>query len=151
MTTTIGIAVVVIVALIAVAAYVGVQRRPAPPIPQQRRRAFELEEHVGDLLTGPTHRYGRIFTKYEVWKTDNETRLELVAGPPWKRLNEFARCLVVRYLWQALERIAGAAVVVVDVPAQEWSAETDTHFQDEGWDWLTFPSPWLNGPQYIKE
>jgi hypothetical protein len=151
MTMTIGIAVVAIVVLIALAVYVAVQRRPVAPDPQQRRRAFELEEHVGDLLTGPTHRYGRIFTKYEVWKTDHETRLELVAGPPWKRLNEFARCLVGRYLWQALERIAGAAVVVVDVPTQEWSAETDTHFQDEGWDWLTFPSPWLNGPQYIKE
>ena len=87
MTATVGIAVVVIVLLIAFAVYAGTRRRPVAPIPQPRRRAFELEEHVGDLLTGPTHRYGKIFTKYEVWKDDNETRLELVAGPPWKRLN----------------------------------------------------------------
>ncbi len=151
MTATAGIAVVVLVLLIALAVYAGTRRKPEAPIPQPRRRAFELEEHVGDLLTGPTHRYGRIFTKYEVWKDDNETRLELVAGPPWKRLNEFARALVVRYLWQALERIAGSAVVIVDAPAQTWNAEEDTKFQDDGWDWLTFPSPWLNGPQYIKE
>jgi len=151
LTTTNGLAVVALIVLIALGAYFAVRSRTPEKVPQPRRRAFELEEHVGDLLTGPTHRYGRIFTKYEVWKTDNETRLELVAGPPWKRLNEFARCLVVRYLWQALERIAGAAVVVVDVPAQQWNAETETHFQDDGWDWLTFPSPWLNGPQYIKE
>jgi hypothetical protein len=151
MTATIGIAVVVLAVLIALAVYAGVRRRPDVPAPQPRRRAFELEEHIGDLLTGPTHRYGRIFTKYEVWKDDHETRLELVAGATWKRLNEFARSLVVRYLWQALERIAGSAVVIVDVPAQEWNAEADTHFQDDGWDWLTFPSPWLNGPQYIKE
>jgi hypothetical protein len=151
MTTAIGVAVVLILALLAVAVYVAMRPTEQVAAPQPRRRAFDLEEHVGDLLTGPTHRYGRIFTKYEVWKTDQETRLELVAGPPWKRLNEFARCLVVRYLWQALERIAGAAVVVVDVPAQEWNAQTDAQFQDDGWDWLTFPSPWLNGPQYIKE
>jgi hypothetical protein len=116
-----------------------------------RRRAVDLEEHVGDLLTGPVHRYGRVFTHYEVWKTEHETRLELVAGDPWRRLNDVARSLVVRYLWQALERIAGAAVVVVDVPAQQWTAETDKQFEDEGWDWLTFPSPWMDGPKYVKE
>lgn len=151
MTTAIGIAVVLVLALVAVAVYVAMRPAEKVAAPQPRQRAFELEEHVGDLLTGPTHRYGRIFTKYEVWKTEHETRLELVAGPPWKRLNEFARCLVVRYLWQALERMTGSAVVVVDVPEQEWNAEADAQFQDDGWDWLTFPSPWLNGPQYIKE
>jgi hypothetical protein len=151
MKMAIGFAVVAILVLLALAVYAAVRPREVVKVPQPRRRAFDLEEHVGDLLTGPTHRYGRIFTKYEVWKTDQETRLELTAGAPWKRLNEFARCLVVRYLWQALERIAGAAVVVVDVPPQEWNAETDTQFTDDGWDWLTFPSPWLNGPQYIKE
>jgi hypothetical protein len=117
----------------------------------KRRRAFELEEHVGDLLTGPVHRYGCVFTHYEVWKTEHETRLELVAGDPWGRLNDVARSLVVRYLWQALERIAAAAVVVVDAPTQQWTAETDKQFQDEGWDWLTFPSPWTDGPTYVKE
>jgi hypothetical protein len=137
--------------LAAIAAVVFVRRRTPVVVPRTRRRAFDLEEHVGDLLTGPVHRYGRVFTSYAVWQTEQETRLELVAGDPWRRLNDTARCLVVRYLWQALERIAGAAVVVVDSPTQQWTAETDKQFQDEGWDWLTFPSPWIDGPQYIKE
>jgi hypothetical protein len=124
------------------------QRAPEPVAP---RRAYDLEEHVGDLLTGPMHRYGKIFTHYEVWRFEQETRLELHAGTPWRKLNDFARSLVVRYLWQALERIAGAAVVVVDTPRQQWDKDADLHFQDEGWDWLTFPSPWTNGPQFVKE
>jgi hypothetical protein len=142
-------AAVVVLALIVVV--VSRKRVPPPPERSAPRRAYDLEEHVGDLLTGPMHRYGKIFTHYEVWRFEQETRLELHAGVPWKKLNDFARSLVVRYLWQALERIAGAAVVVVDTPRQQWDKDVDTHFQDEGWDWLTFPSPWTNGPQFIKE
>lgn len=147
----VAVAAGIIVVLLALYTFVRLRAPQEEAAPKARVRAFDLEEHVGDLLTGPTHRYGKIFTNYQVWKTDSETRLELTAGLPWKRLNEFARCLVVRYLWQALERIAGAAVVVVDQPPQEWMAGNDAHFQDDGWDWLTFPSPFTNGPQYIKE
>lgn len=112
---------------------------------RQPRRSAELEESVGDLLAGPTHKYGEIFTEFAVWRGERETRLELRAGTPWKRLNEFTRCLIVRYLWRSLERMSEGAVVVVDVPAQRWTAEVDTRFDDHGFDWHSF------GPQFVKE
>lgn len=113
----------------------------------RRKRAPDLEARIMTVLTGPRQKYGDIFTDYSVWKSERETRLELTATPKWGRLNEFTRCLVVRYLWRVLESLAGGAVVVVDLPAQEWNVEIDSGFRDQGFDWKTFGL----GPQFIDE
>ena len=112
-----------------------------------RQRAPDLEARIKTVLAGPRQKYGDIFTDYSVWKTDRETRLELTATAQWSRLNEFTRCLVVRYLWRVLESLAGGAVVVVDAPQQEWNIEIDASFRDQGFDWKTFG----HGPQFIEE
>jgi hypothetical protein len=111
------------------------------------RRSYELEARIKTVLTGPRQKYGEIFTEYSVWKSETETRLELVAGDPWKRLNEFTRCLIVRYLWRVLESLSGGAVVIVDQPQQVWDDEIDSGFRDQGFDWKTFGQ----GPQFINE
>lgn len=113
----------------------------------QRRRAPDLEARIKTVLTGPRQKYGDIFTDYSVWKSERETRLELVATDQWGRLNEFTRCLVVRYLWRVLESLSGGAVVVVDQPPQEWNVEVDAGFRDQGFDWKTFG----HGPQFVEE
>jgi hypothetical protein len=113
----------------------------------QRKRAPDLEARIKTVLAGPSQKYGDIFTDYSVWKSERETRLELVASDQWARLNEFTRCLVVRYLWRVLESLAGSAVVVVDQPPQEWNVEVDTGFRDQGFDWKTFG----HGPQFVEE
>ncbi len=113
----------------------------------QRKRAPDLEARIKTVLAGPSQKYGDIFTGYSVWKSERETRLELVASDQWARLNEFTRCLVVRYLWRVLESLAGGAVVVVDQPPQEWNVEVDTGFRDQGFDWKTFG----HGPQFVEE
>lgn len=112
-----------------------------------RKRAPDLEARIKTVLAGPRQKYGDIFTDYSVWKSERETRLELTATPQWARLNEFTRCLVVRYLWRVLESLSGAAVVVVDAPQQEWNVEIDSGFRDQGFDWKTFG----HGPQFIEE
>jgi hypothetical protein len=112
-----------------------------------RRRAPDLEARIKTVLAGPRQKYGDIFTDYSVWKTERETRLELTATAQWARLNEFTRCLVVRYLWRVLESLAGGAVVIVDAPPQEWNVEIDSGFRDQGFDWKTFG----HGPQFIEE
>lgn len=112
-----------------------------------RRRAPDLEARIKTVLAGPRQKYGDIFTDYSVWKSERETRLELTATPQWARLNEFTRCLVVRYLWRVLESLSGGAVVVVDAPQQEWNVEVDSVFRDQGFDWKTFG----HGPQFIEE
>ena len=117
--------------------------RAAPP----RKRALDLEARIKTVLTGPRQKYGDIFTDYSVWKSGRETRLELVATDQWGRLNEFTRCLVVRYLWRVLESLSGGAVVVVDAPAQEWNVDVDAGFRDQGFDWKTFG----HGPQFVEE
>lgn len=114
---------------------------------QTRRRSPELEARIKTVLAGPRQKYGDIFADYSVWKTDRETRLELTAAAPWQRLNEFSRCLVVRYLWRVLESLAGGAVVVVDSPPQEWNVEVDSGFRDQGFDWKTFGT----GPAFVKD
>jgi hypothetical protein len=116
-------------------------------VPVTTRRAYDLEARIRTVLTGPRQKYGEIFTDYSVWKSDSETRLELTAGTPWKALNEFTRCLIVRYLWRVLESLAGAAVVIVDEPQQVWNDEVDSSFRDQGFDWKTFGM----GPQYVHE
>jgi hypothetical protein len=117
---------------------------PAADVPQ---RSAELEARIRTMLAGPRTKYGEIFTDYSVWRSAHETRLELVAGAPWKKLNEFTRSLIVRYLWRVLESLAGGAVVVVDEPHQVWNEDVDSGFRDQGFDWKTFGL----GPQFVNE
>lgn len=139
--------VVVVLAVLGVLAARRMRTEATARIRVQRVRAPELEARIKTVLTGPRQKYGDIFTDYSVWKSERETRLELTATDQWGRLNEFTRCLVVRYLWRVLESLAGGAVVVVDRPAQEWNVEIDAGFRDQGWDWKTFGQ----GPQFAEE
>jgi hypothetical protein len=140
----VGLVVVAVIAIVALIRYRALQETKART---QRKRAPDLEARIKTVLTGPRQKYGDIFTDYSVWKSERETRLELTATPQWARLNEFTRCLVVRYLWRVLESLSGGAVVVIDSPAQEWNVEVDGSFRDQGFDWKTFG----HGPQFIEE
>jgi hypothetical protein len=91
-----------------------------------------------------------MFLTYAIWKRDQETRLELVAGDPFGRLNEFTRCLIVRHLWRALEKLATGSVVMVDNPPQTWSQSIDVTFRDHGIDPWRIPTL-LSTPQFAKE
>jgi len=137
----------VVLALAGVFAYRSMREKPTLVTVAPRRRAYELEARIRTVLTGPRQKYGEIFTDYTVWRCETETRLELVAGPPWKKLNEFSRALIVRYLWRVLESLAGGAVVIVDDPQLTWNEEVDSGFRDQGFDWKTFGM----GPQFINE
>jgi hypothetical protein len=147
--------IVLIVAIVCIAVFgvlsaVGISRHRATVQLKAltvRKRAPDLEARIKTVLTGPRQKYGDIFTDYSVWKSERETRLELTATAQWARLNEFTRCLIVRYLWRVLESLAGGAVVVVDAPAQEWNVDIDSGFRDQGFDWKTFG----HGPQFIEE
>jgi hypothetical protein len=116
------------------------------------RRQPLLEDRMRDALEGPHAQYGEIFTSYMVWKKENETRMELFTADPWLNLNAFTRALVVRHIWRALEKLSKGAVVVVDSPPQQWSAEIDQRFDDQGIDpWGTSPAGSSgSGPQFIK-
>jgi len=139
-----GVVVLAVLVVVAVIRWRATQKANALP---PRKRALDLEARIKTVLTGPRQKYGDIFTDYSVWKAGRETRLELVATDQWARLNEFTRCLVVRYLWRVLESLAGGAVVVVDHPPQEWNVEVDSGFRDQGFDWKTFG----HGPQFVEE
>jgi len=148
--TSLGVIVAVAVLVLAALVIYGVVRTRAEKehvARTVRKRAPDLEARIKTVLAGPRQKYGDIFTDYSVWKTERETRLELTATVQWSRLNEFTRCLVVRYLWRVLESLAGGAVVVVDTPQQEWNVEIDAGFRDQGFDWKTFG----HGPQFIEE
>ncbi len=147
--TAILITVAAVVVLSAIGTYAVLRLRTVEQHKEliRRKRAPDLEARIKTVLAGPRQKYGDIFTDYSVWKTERETRLELIATPKWARLNEFTRCLVVRYLWRVLESLAGGAVVVVDQPAQEWNVEIDSGFRDQGFDWKTFGL----GPQFVDE
>lgn len=148
--TTLGVVIAIAIFAIMALATFAVLRWRADKVEQirtVRTRAPDLEARIKTVLTGPRHKYGDIFTDYSVWKSDRETRLELTATAQWARLNEFTRCLIVRYLWRVLESLAGGAVVVIDQPAQEWNVEVDAGFRDQGFDWKTFG----HGPQFIEE
>ena len=147
--TAIVITVVAVIALGALGAYAVMRWRAVEgqKVLVRRKRATDLEARIKTVLAGPRQKYGDIFTDYSVWKSERETRLELTATPKWARLNEFTRCLIVRYLWRVLESLAGGAVVVVDQPAQEWNVEIDAGFRDQGFDWKTFGL----GPQFVDE
>jgi hypothetical protein len=138
---------VVLLAVLALFAVLRWRAEAQARIRSQRKRAPDLEARIKTVLAGPRQKYGDIFTDYSVWKSERETRLELTATDQWGRLNEFTRCLVVRYLWRVLESLAGGAVVVVDMPAQEWNVEVDAGFRDQGFDWKTFG----HGPQFVEE
>jgi hypothetical protein len=142
----IAVGVAVVLVLLGIVVYRSLREKPTVDI-LAPRRSYELEARIRTVLTGPRQKYGEIFTDYSVWKTETETRLELTAGTPWKKLNEFTRCLIVRYLWRVLESLAGGAVVIVDDPQQVWNDEVDTGFRDQGFDWKTFGM----GPQFVNE
>jgi len=142
-----GVGILVVAALVGVAVYRTIRDRRTTVSRVERRRSYELEARIRTVLTGPRQKYGEIFTDFSVWKDATETRLELVAGTPWKSLNEFTRALIVRYLWRVLESLAGGAVVIVDDPQQVWNEEIDSGFRDQGFDWKTFGM----GPQFVNE
>jgi Flp pilus assembly protein TadB len=146
-TVVILLVVAVIIVALVVLAVLRWRTEANARIRSQRVRAPDLEARIKTVLAGPRQKYGDIFTDYSVWKSEQETRLELTATDQWGRLNEFTRCLVVRYLWRVLESLAGGAVVVVDQPAQEWNVEVDAGFRDQGFDWKTFG----HGPQFVEE
>jgi hypothetical protein len=117
------------------------------------RRQPHLEDAIRSAFDGPTAKHGPIFESYSVWKRDQETRLEVLAAGPFAALNEFTRCLIVRHLWRALERLATGSVVVVDNPPQRWSASVDVTFHDQGIDPWRVPPLGIasSGPQFAKE
>ena len=121
-------------------------------MPRSRpRRQPHLEDAIRSAFEGPTEKHGQIFLSYAVWKRDQETRLELLAADPFGRLNEFTRCLIVRHLWRALERLSAGSVVMVDNPPQLWSQSVDATFHDHGVDpWRLAPLGAL-APQFAKE
>jgi hypothetical protein len=117
------------------------------------RRQPLLEDRMREALEGPHAQYGEIFTSYMIWKKENETRMELFTGDPWLGLNAFTRALVVRHVWRALEKLSKGSVVVVDSPPQQWSADVDRTFDDQGIDpWAAGAAekPLAEGPQFIK-
>ena len=122
-------------------------------IPRSKaRRQPHLEDAIRAAFDGPKEKHGEIFISYSVWKREQETRLELLAGDPFGRLNEFTRCLIVRHLWRALEALAAGSVVMVDNPPQTWSVSIDRSFHDHGIDpWRLPPIGLIPVPQFAKE
>ena len=104
------------------------------------RRQPQLEDAIRAAFEGPREKHGEIFLSYSVWKREQETRLELLAGDPFGRLNEFTRCLIVRHLWRALEGLVAGSVVMVDNPPQTWSQSVDSAFHDHGIDPWRLPA-----------
>jgi hypothetical protein len=126
------------------------EKRSRTPRSRPRRQPH-LEDAIRSAFEGPTAKHGQIFLSYAVWKRDQETRLELLAADPFGRLNEFTRCLIVRHLWRALERLSAGSVVMVDNPPQLWSQSVDAAFHDHGVDpWRLAPLGAL-APQFAKE
>ena len=116
-----------------------------------RRRQPLLEDALRSAFAGPAEKHGELFLSYAVWKRDQETRLELTAADPFGRLNEFTRCLIVRHLWRALERLAAGSVVMVDNPPQTWSESVDVVFHDHGIDPWRLPTIAIPIPQFAKD
>lgn len=116
------------------------------------RRQPHLEDAIRAAFDGPTQKHGAIFLSYTVWKREQETRLELLAGDPFGRLNEFTRSLIVRHLWRALESLVAGSVVMVDNPPQTWSQSVDATFHDHGIDpWRLPPMVAAGVPQFVNE
>jgi hypothetical protein len=148
-----GIALVALLLMIGIELAVlrGRRKRPVKRYSHRHaRRQPLLEDRMRDVLEEPQTQYGAVFTSFMIWKKDQETHMELFSGDPWLNLNEFTRALVVRHIWRALEKLAKGAVVVVDQPPQEWSAQIDKTFDDHGID------PWghtvdTSASQFIKD
>ena len=116
------------------------------------RRQPQLEDAIRAAFEGPTAKHGEIFLSYSVWKREQETRLELLAGDPFGRLNEFTRCLIVRHLWRALEGLVAGSVVMVDNPPQMWTQSIDVTFHDHGIDpWRLPPIGAVPAPQFVND
>jgi hypothetical protein len=150
------LALAVLLALVVMVAIEVVRLRAAARRPKVRhrhpRRQEVLEERIRDAFDAPREQYGEIFVNYMVWRRETETRLELFAGDPWLRLNEFTRSLVVRHLWRALEALVQGSVVIVDTPSQQWSKTIDAAFDDGGVDpWGPRPPTFGSGPQFVNE
>jgi hypothetical protein len=126
-------------------------KQRATPRSKARRQPL-LEDAIRAAFDGPAEKHGHLFLSYSVWKRDHETRLELFAGDPFGRLNEFTRCLIVRHLWRALETLAAGSVVMVDDPPQTWTKSIDATFHDHGIDpWRKAPIGLIPVPQFAKE
>ncbi|MGA2394091.1 MAG: hypothetical protein ABSH03_12205 [Candidatus Lustribacter sp.] len=122
-------------------------------MPRSRaRRQPHLEDAIRAAFDGPTSKHGEIFLSYSIWIREQETRLELLAGDPFGRLNEFTRCLIVRHLWRALESLVAGSVVMVDSPPQTWSQSVDATFHDHGIDpWRLPPIVAVAAPQFVND
>jgi hypothetical protein len=144
--TALIIAVACLLALVLILT-VELYRRAHPPVrvttPREPRRQPHIEDRVREALDETKHRFGNVFESYRVWKIDRETRLELRAAPPWRKLSEFTRCIILRHLWRSLEAVAQGSVVIVDTPEQRWSAEVNVKFFDRGVD------PWKASRLYL--
>jgi hypothetical protein len=153
-----ALALVVVAAIILAAIFIAeslrlrkVEKLRAIPRSKARRQP-QLEDAIRAAFDGPNEKHGQIFLSYSVWKRDQETRLELLAGDPFGRLNEFTRCLIVRHLWRALESLTSGSVVMVDNPPQTWSVSIDRTFHDHGIDpWRLPPISLIPAPQFAKE
>jgi hypothetical protein len=127
-------------------------KRASVPIRALPRRQPMLEERIRDAFTGPREKYGDVFLSYEIWRRDHEIRMELRTTQLFAQLNEFTRCLIVRHLWRALERIATGSVVIVDSPPQTWTRAIDDQFEDHGIDpWGRITELVTGGAAFIKE
>lgn len=115
------------------------------------RRQPHLEDAIRAAFDGPAAKHGAIFQSYSVWKREHETRLELIAAEPFGGLNEFTRCLIVRHLWRALEKLSTGSVVMVDNPPQLWSESVNIVFHDHGIDPWSVPIANLLTPHFAKE
>jgi hypothetical protein len=115
------------------------------------RRQPHLEDAIRAAFEGPNEKHGEVFVSYAIWKREQETRLELLAGDPFGRLNEFTRCLIVRHLWRALERLSAGSVVMVDNPPHVWSESVDATFHDHGIDPWRLPPIGLAVPQFAND
>jgi hypothetical protein len=153
-----ALALVAVAAIILAAIFIveGVRLRKARYVRatphSHRRRQPQLEDAIRAAFAGPAEKHGELFLSYAVWKRDQETRLELTAADPFGRLNEFTRCLIVRHVWRALERLASGSVVMVDNPPQTWSESIDLVFHDHGIDpWRQPTTTRIPIPQFAKE
>ena len=146
----IALAALLVMIVIEIAVVQSRKRKPKRYAHRHARRQPLLEDRMREALDAPQAQYGEIFSSYMIWKRDQETRMELFSNDPWNQLNEFTRALVVRHIWRALEKLARGAIVVVDMPPLEWSAQADGGFDDHGID------PWAEnvqpaGPQFVKD
>jgi hypothetical protein len=148
----VGFAAVILAAIFVVEGFRLQRARKLRAMPRSKaRRQPQLEDAIRAAFDGPNAKHGQVFLSYSVWKREQETRLELLAGDPFGRLNEFTRCLIVRHLWRALESLSAGSVVMVDNPPQIWSKSVDVTFHDHGIDPWRLPPIGLAVPQFAND